>query len=128
MPQPLCSDADAGRAGPAGPRLYRGGCQCGAVHYEARLDLSRSSACSTSVWEQAAEPASFTLLIGEESLTGYQFFAESVHHFFCVRCGVRVFCHHVLDSGDFYTLDIRNLHSRHAPTVGFAYVKRPRAD
>ena len=105
-------------------RLYRGGCQCGAVHYEVRLDLGRPGDASGSVWEHRVEPRHFRLLIGDESVSGYQFFAETVHHFFCVRCGVRAFSHHMDDPrGDAYSVDIRTLHSRHAPSAGWRYVR-----
>ncbi|MDB4974483.1 MAG: aldehyde-activating protein [Myxococcaceae bacterium] len=106
-------------------RPYRGGCQCGAVHYEVRLDLAHPSDPSCSVWEYRVEPSAFKLLVGEESLSGYQFFAESVHHFFCTRCGVRVFSHRLTDeSSDSYAVDVRNLHSRRAPSVGWLHVGR----
>jgi hypothetical protein len=96
------------------------------VHYEVTLDLAHPSDPACSVWEYLVSPSCFKLLIGDESLNGYQFFAETVHHFFCVRCGVRVFSHHLLDaSADFYAVDVRNLHSRRAPSTGWLHVGAP---
>ncbi|MDB4990812.1 MAG: aldehyde-activating protein [Myxococcaceae bacterium] len=118
MNQPARVQAAAPHARP-----YRGGCQCGAVHYEVKLDLAHPGDPSRSVWQYFVAPSCFKLLIGDESLNGYQFFAESVHHFFCVRCGVRVFSHHMSNAaGDFYAVDVRNLHSRRAPNFGWQHV------
>lgn len=111
--------------GVQGTRLYRGGCQCGAVHYQVELNLARPSERSGSVWEYFVEPQQFRLLIGEESLSGYQFFSESVHDFFCVRCGVRAFSHHMTTSADdAYAIDIRTLHSQKVATAGFLHVSQ----
>jgi len=108
--------------GPLEPRLYRGGCQCGAVHYEARIELAREGD-RPSVWERSVVADSFRVLLGDESLAGYQFSDADVHHFFCVRCGVRVFSHNmIVDGRDFYTIDVRNLHARQTPSDGFRHV------
>ena len=122
MPEPLGM-----QSGAHATRLYRGGCQCGAVHYEVSLDLSCPSERGASVWEYFVEPQKFRLLIGDESLSGYQFFAEDVHHFFCVRCGVRTFSHHLtVPDNDAYAIDIRTLHS-HAKSDGFRHRSLTRA-
>ena len=106
------------RASGPSARVYRGGCDCGAVLYEIELDLATPPECASSVWERAVGPGSFRLLKGDESLSGYEFFADSVHHFFCERCGVRTFSHHAAaPHGDFYSIDVKCLHAGRAPRV-----------
>ena len=43
------------------------------------------------MWVAVAMPEGFSLLAGEEDLTRYVFGPEKNEHFFCRRCGVRVF-------------------------------------
>jgi hypothetical protein len=43
------------------------------------------------MWVAVAMPEGFRLLAGEKELTRYVFGPEKNEHFFCSRCGVRVF-------------------------------------
>ena len=75
-----------------------GGCHCGKVRYEAKIDLSKPvlacncSMCGRSGTYLAFIPATqFTLKSGEDSLTDYQFNRHAIHHLFCKVCGIKSF-------------------------------------
>ncbi|HVV17450.1 MAG TPA: GFA family protein [Polyangia bacterium] len=80
------------------PQTHSGGCQCGLVRYEVRVDLSQPvMACNCSMCGRAGTlltfvPANqFTLKSGGEGLTDYQFNKHVIHHLFCSRCGIKSF-------------------------------------
>jgi len=118
------SDTITSRAKPPHPRRYRGGCSCGAVLWEVQLDLADPDPASDSVWQRSVPARGFKLLRGEEGLSGYQFFANSDHHFFCARCSAHAFSHQVEASAstaqrlgaDRYTIDLRSLQAERAPS------------
>ncbi|HOW50222.1 MAG: GFA family protein [Rubrivivax sp.] len=79
---------------------YRGSCHCGAVRFEADLDLAQPSyRCNCSIcrrtrfWPAVARPDAFRLLAGRGELTRYRFNTGKNEHWFCRRCGVRPFGH-----------------------------------
>lgn len=118
------SDTMTSRAKPPQPRRYRGGCACGAVLWEVRLDLAAPEQASDTVWQRSVPARGFKLLRGEEGLSGYQFFANSSHHFFCARCSAHAFSHQLEASAsstlplgaDSYTIDLRSLQAERAPS------------
>ncbi|GIK84659.1 MAG: aldehyde-activating protein [Betaproteobacteria bacterium] len=79
-------------------KIYRGSCHCGAVRFEADLDLEQPTyRCNCSIcrrtrfWAAVAREDGFRLLDGEERLTKYLFNARRNEHYFCSACGVRAF-------------------------------------
>ena len=80
------------------PKTYVGGCQCGKVRYEVKLDLGKPvTSCNCSMCGRSGTlltfvPATqFKLLSGEESLTDYLFNHHAIHHLFCKVCGIKSF-------------------------------------
>ena len=79
-------------------QTYTGACHCGAVRFEADLDLTQPSfRCNCSIcrrtrfWPAVATPDRFRLLAGQSDLTEYLFNTRKNQHFFCRHCGVRAF-------------------------------------
>jgi hypothetical protein len=79
-------------------KTYQGSCHCGAVRFEADLDLTQSTyRCNCSIcrrtrfWPAIAREDGFRLVAGENELTQYLFNSRKNQHYFCRRCGVRPF-------------------------------------
>ena len=79
-------------------RTYHGSCHCGAVRFEADLDLTQPTyRCNCSIcrrtrfWPAVARADGFRLLSGQDALTQYLFNRRKNQHYFCKQCGVRAF-------------------------------------
>lgn len=88
---------------PKGLKVHAGGCHCGAVRFEAELDLSAGATrCNCTICTKVAatsvvvKPDAFRVLAGAESLGEYRRAASPVARFFCRRCGIQTFSRGVL--------------------------------
>lgn len=82
-----------------------GGCHCGAVRYEAEVDLGKTMACNCSHCQAKGMILTFTpadrfrQVAGEDRLAEYRFNHRVIAHRFCSGCGVEAFALGTLPDG-----------------------------
>lgn len=113
-----------------GRRTYQGGCQCGAVRWEAELDLAAGTSmcnctmCSkTGWWGAGLKPEEFRLLTGEDQLLTIWSKPQG-NHLLCRKCGVRSFGHGDIPEigGEYVGLNVRCIEGVNLNGVSVAYI------
>lgn len=96
-------------------KTYQGGCHCGAVRFEATLDLAAgTSRCNCSIcakgrfWKAIVGKDEFRLLQGADALAEYKFGNHVIAHRFCTICGIKPFGRgeHEQLGGEFFGVNI----------------------
>lgn len=97
-------------------KRYQGGCHCGAVRYEASLEMTPLLECNCSHCSAKGfiltftGAAGFDLKQGEDQLTAYQFHKKAITHLFCRVCGVQSFARGKTPDGkDMIAVNVRCL-------------------
>lgn len=104
-------------------KSYSGSCHCGAVRYQAEIDLSKGTTrCNCSIcskaraWFLFAKADQVRLLSGADVLADYQWTPPSrpgphLHYHFCKTCGIRLFARGNMEAlgGPFYAIAVASL-------------------
>ena len=104
-------------------KTYTGSCHCGAVKYQADIDISKGTMrCNCSLckkaraWFAFVTPDHFRLEKGEDAMADYQWTPAgkprpNLHYRFCKTCGVRAFAQGDQEAMDgvFYAVAVASL-------------------
>lgn len=73
-------------------KTLQGSCHCGAVRFEAALELRLASECNCSICTKKGaihhRVQAFRLLTGAQEIKLYQFGERIAKHWFCPHCGI----------------------------------------
>jgi hypothetical protein len=125
-------------------QIYSGSCHCGAIRFEAAIDLAppgersrpdrdgvwytttfrcNCSYCAkTRYWKAFVSAVDFRWVSGQETAGNYQFAGREIDHHFCATCGVQPFMRSSLEQlgGEFYCVNIACLDGVEAATLAAA--------
>jgi len=98
-------------------KTYHGSCHCGAVRYQADIDLAQGTIkCNCSIctkmrfWAAVVPPARFRLVAGADAVSEYRFHLKRDGHCFCRHCGINVWSSgDAPGSGPFYAVTVASL-------------------
>ena len=109
---------------------HTGSCHCGAITYEAELDLARGgSRCNCSICTKTAsfgtmtKPDQFRLLTGKDDLGVYVWGGNVSQRMFCKTCGVQCYGQgHLAElGGDFVSVNLNTLDGVDPATLAAVY-------
>lgn len=76
-------------------KTYAGSCHCGAIRFEADIDLAAGTAkcnctfCTKArAWKAFVKPAQFRLFSGKDQAKGYHKHPQAPTKYFCAECGM----------------------------------------
>ncbi len=78
-------------------KSVKGSCHCGAIRFEAKVDVSQSVVCDCSLCRKRTtvmlrcDQDDLSITEGEDFLTVYKFNTLVAKHYFCKICGVYTF-------------------------------------
>lgn len=99
-------------------KTHKGSCHCGAVKFEADVDLSKGATrCNCTVCTKLAtlgvmaKPEGVRVTQGEDSLSYYEFGQKVAKRYFCKHCGAHCFGRGHLEmlGGDFASVNVNVL-------------------
>ncbi len=97
-------------------RLHQGGCVCGRVRYQVKVDLERVISCGCSYCSKRdlllalVSEDQFALVSGGTEITDYSTASTSLIHEFCRTCGTEVFAWRKRQNGSrMIAINVRSL-------------------
>jgi hypothetical protein len=111
-------------------KTYRGGCHCGAVRFEAELDLTAGATrCNCSICTKIAQasshvaPEAFRLLSDPAAMSMYEWGGKIARRYFCKTCGVHAFARgHLAElGGDYVSVNYNCLDEVDPATLKIGY-------
>jgi hypothetical protein len=97
-------------------KLCHGGCLCGMVRYQVKLDLGQIISCSCSYCSKRGlllafvSDDQFSLVSDDTEITDYSAVSTSLEHKFCRTCGAEVFARRKRQNGSrMIAINVRSL-------------------